>query len=1225
MVDFSKIQDGLESIYEESKKNPDQSEDNLKRLFHKSEILEELGYDEDDIRVEKTIEDQNRTDIHCVDEYGNVQFVIEFKKPNVSNLRAQESEESQLQDRYMEPLKADYGFLYNGLKIIPYRRAGRSIESEEARNVSNLSIEDCKHIFGNLNKPDYELTDIEQVESYLNEYKASNKRMLLREEVAKNHFFENFRLEKNSVFGNLLQRTIELFNHMEGENSFLDGAYDFWKKSYARKPDEVPDQWKDLMRRANLEENDEDLYKFMFCLETAYAIFARLILAKAGEDYELPDVQFSKFIGKRVDDASRLGDIAGAAWAKISYQLTKDMKERFVSSVFEEDLFYWWTEPYEDKSYDDLFSKGQAPEEGRFGKSIGKMVLMIYKFDFSSVDGDPLGVLYQQYFDKKTRKALGEFYTPDRVVDYILNSLDYEGRQVLRKRVLDPACGSGTFPVTALQRYLEASKDLAEKKGWDYVLDDICNKYRIVGFDIHPFATIMSQIQFTLVIIPYYRKALKDAQEKGDHFTLQRVPIFRTNSLAKKRTDLDDYEGDKRVSMTVDLPVRKDSDDDFFSDSFEMPAIKHTIEEEIVDDNEEYFAALQALFDVVKDQAKGMNDLESIPDFNSGKFEKRLKERYTIENKEWKEISDHFTPFANDVLQKIYKLQTEFDDGRLVKNIEDVFLAAILKNEQKYDYVVGNPPYVRQEFVNSKEDLEEDFPDVYQGRADLYVYFMRRALDWIKEDGEYGYITSGKFTKTGYGKYLRAAMVSKGKISEILDFRGIDVFEDATNDPMIITQDKDTEEMDVKISYRDPSKDIPQLLDEVRDDKDEDYMVSFTYPNAKLEDQIRTTTTNRDYISTFNILPEDVREVLEKIGSEGISLESVFDVYRGIRTGRNSVYVVEKDKFKSNVLKPVLRGTDVDGFITQEYDSEIIYTDSNYVPDKESRLFAYLEKNKDDLESRSQYSNRKDNGEDIEWYQIEQPLSPELFEKDKIIAQRITQDYRFSIDKNGFYTLETCTTLIPQKENISLEAYVGLLNSSVMEFFAKADGKSLGEDGYELEKQFVERMPVKKEFNDIESIVNKIIEIKEARNRMNNIQRYIDSGVERNPREIKFKASHSSIDPDIQRLQDDMFGVIIGGRKKEDPIALDTREKANYVRKLLKDRSPDKKDKMIIKVPKSSSAIKEALNQYEKDKEMIEEEASVRELKEKIDQKAYELYNLEDREIEVLEEFLQKF
>jgi hypothetical protein len=120
------LEERFSDLYKGSKENLDQSESKLKSRFHKSEILEGLGYEEDDIKVEKSDARGKRTDIHCTDEYGNVSFVVEFKRPTVEVGRSKHKK--QLVDRYMKPLKADFGVLYNGLKVVAYRREGLNSE-----------------------------------------------------------------------------------------------------------------------------------------------------------------------------------------------------------------------------------------------------------------------------------------------------------------------------------------------------------------------------------------------------------------------------------------------------------------------------------------------------------------------------------------------------------------------------------------------------------------------------------------------------------------------------------------------------------------------------------------------------------------------------------------------------------------------------------------------------------------------------------------------------------------------------------------------------------------------------------------------------------------------------------------------------------------------------------------------------------------------------------------
>ena len=63
---------------------------------------------------------------------------------------------------------------------------------------------------------------------------------------------------------------------------------------------------------------------------------------------------------------------------------------------------------------------------------------------------DLLKKLYQYLVPQDVRHHLGEYYTPDWLAEMVLDEAGYDGDA--RKRLLDPACGSGTFLVLAIQR-----------------------------------------------------------------------------------------------------------------------------------------------------------------------------------------------------------------------------------------------------------------------------------------------------------------------------------------------------------------------------------------------------------------------------------------------------------------------------------------------------------------------------------------------------------------------------------------------------------------------------------------------------------------------------------------------------------------------------------------------------------------------------------------------------
>ena len=103
----------------------------------------------------------------------------------------------------------------------------------------------------------------------------------------------------------------------------------------------------------------------------------------------------------------------------------------------------------------------------------------------------------------------------------------------------------------------------------------------------------------------------------------------------------------------------------------------------------------------------------------------------------------------------------------------------------KFDIVLGNPPYVRQEMIKEQKPQLQKLYKAYTGTADLFVYFYELGLNLLKNGGLLGFICSNKFFRASYGQNLRELILQNSQILAIADFNGVKVFEDATVDSAI--------------------------------------------------------------------------------------------------------------------------------------------------------------------------------------------------------------------------------------------------------------------------------------------------------------------------------------------------------------------------------------------------------------------------------------------------------
>jgi N-6 DNA Methylase len=201
--------------------------------------------------------------------------------------------------------------------------------------------------------------------------------------------------------------------------------------------------------------------------------------------------------------------------------------EAGIRGVVEQDFFDWVVE----------VEGGET-----FIRTLAKRLV---RFVWSDVDQDVLKILYENFIGAGTRKRLGEYYTPDWLADAVVSEAIPEP---LRCRVLDPACGSGTFLFHAIRRYIAAAE--SEGLGIREVLDGVTS--HVLGMDLHPVSVTLARVTYLLAI----GRSRLTAPERGD----VQIPVYLGDSIQWREQSLDLWSSgnlvirtDERESLESDL------------------------------------------------------------------------------------------------------------------------------------------------------------------------------------------------------------------------------------------------------------------------------------------------------------------------------------------------------------------------------------------------------------------------------------------------------------------------------------------------------------------------------------------------------------------------------------------------------------------------------------------------------------------------------------------------
>ena len=147
----------------------------------------------------------------------------------------------------------------------------------------------------------------------------------------------------------------------------------------------------------------------------------------------------------------------------------------------------------------------------------------VARFSWREAPADIGAILYETVIPPEERRQLGEYYTPDWLARTMVEELVTDP---MNQRVLDPACGSGTFIAEAVSHFIRAAMPEGETGGLEpkEILDKLRNA--VTGIDIHPVAVHLARAAWTLAARP----AIKAAADAGFYATLS-IPVYLGDAL----------------------------------------------------------------------------------------------------------------------------------------------------------------------------------------------------------------------------------------------------------------------------------------------------------------------------------------------------------------------------------------------------------------------------------------------------------------------------------------------------------------------------------------------------------------------------------------------------------------------------------------------------------------------------------------------------------------------
>ena len=399
----------------------------------------------------------------------------------------------------------------------------------------------------------------------------------------------------------------------------------------------------------------------------------------------------------------------------------------------------------------------------------------------------------------------------------------------------------------------------------------------------------------------------------------------------------------------------------------------------------------------------------------------------------------------------------------------------------KFDIVVGNPPYVGHKNTSAKykKKLYKHYSEVFYNKADISYCFFSKSKSVIKSDGIISFITSRYFMEALYGDRIRAYLKNNFNIISITDFNGNNVFKGTTVSPALIA-----------LSNKGRNKNSFLCVKYNENNKKEE----FFYNQDKLKD------------TGWIILKDEDDQLFNRI--ESISNTFISDlctIKQGIITGLDKAFIVdeetiEKYHIEQDLLKKWIKNSNILKSGIKYNKLYLIYTNMIDCEQNYPNAVQYLSQYKEKLKSRREClkGSRK-------WYELQWGRIQSDFENPKIVFPFKSRRNEFYYDKNRYFCSADVYIMNNFSKKIRLNYLLPYLNSNIFEFYFKCRAKKVGNNIYEYypnklnhSKIFLPEENVWQNISDltknnVEIFLKKVFNISEKE--VNNIiQKYVYKG-----------------------------------------------------------------------------------------------------------------------------------
>lgn len=465
------------------------------------------------------------------------------------------------------------------------------------------------------------------------------------------------------------------------------------------------------------------------------------------------------------------------------------------------------------------------------------------------------------------------------------------------------------------------------------------------------------------------------------------------------------------------------------------------------------------------------------------------------EKENWKNRIENFLWIGKNIALDLYKTKSE-----RTKQLEtyepfnsnhsaEFFDPSLMMGNSKFDIAIGNPPYIKEYNNRNAFDWIRDH-EYYMGKMDIWYFFSCYTLDLLKEGWVQSFIAQNNWITSFWAKIMRNKILEDAKIKEFIDFGDYKVFENVGIQTMIyiLEKTKNNQKYEVKYSklenkdfnrkhideflyaqwgaedYKkhfskiEKIKYLNKTIDFVDDEKDKILEKMLKYTNFRL--------TEKEVIQWI-VYPQDFLN-----NKKNKLLWNKFNIWEGIFVlSDQEKENLKLDDFEKQILKPDYSTEEIGRYFANDKNKKwVIYTDSSFKDISKISNYPNIKKHLDKFKDVITSDNKP--------YWLHRSRDEKFFIWEKIIMVRKCDKPAFSyVDFDSYVS---ATFYVIKTDRINQIFLTWLLNSTLIEFWLKNKWK-MQWNNYQLDKEPLVNLPListdNEQQNKMVNLVEKILDI----------------------------------------------------------------------------------------------------------------------------------------------------